>query len=517
MQMGFHLAEGGDLVVRKNRLWLRALEALEPIDVVYRRVEDDGLDPLEINSRGRGGVPGVTWAAQAGGVALANGFGAAVGEDPALRPLLADAAGALLGETLLLGLLRHGEALATTPSYSSSTTIPLQPSSVVLRLHAIAGPAGITVVPGGVARVVTEGDTSPPAAGGLVKDVWVVGSTRRQRLPLRVSPPPQVDFRASVTRRAAESLYWMGRSSERAEVAARAVRLLGQWADQDPALTFFTDEGGWSSGALALLRSARALTHVPADAPPDAAALPLGERLAAELRATQSTVATSIATVVHEAVRVREYLSTSMGRLLRRLAQAHDGLLAAASGSEELDLVLIDLAALSGLALESTVRGPSWRFLDIGRRLERALAVLASVEAAIGLATDPLEFQPLAESVLSMNESLVAYRRRYRSDVDLSAVVDLLVHDDSNPRSLSFQLDRLREHMASLGWLEGGELVHQASLGALTAIDGSVSGGRRLSVDALVLAARAPLLALSSGITARWFAVPVNPMMARAR
>jgi uncharacterized alpha-E superfamily protein len=309
----------------------------------------------------------------------------------------------------------------------------------------------------------------------------------------------------------------MGRSSERAEVAARAVRLLGQSADQDPALTFFTDEGGWSAGALALLRSARALTRVPADPAPDAAAVPLGERLAGELRATQSTVATSIATVVHEAVRVREYLSTSMGRLLRRLAHAQDGLMAAAGGSEELDLVLIDLAALSGLALESTVRGPSWRFLDIGRRLERALAVLASVEAAIGLATDPLVFQPLAESVLSMNESLVAYRRRYRSDVDLSAVVDLLVHDDSNPRSLSFQLDRLREHMASLGWHEGGELVHQASLGALTPIDSAVSGGRRLSVDALVLASRAPLLALSSGITARWFAVPVNPMMVKAR
>jgi hypothetical protein len=71
--------------------------------------------------------------------------------------------------------------------------------------------------------------------------------------------------------------------------------------------------------------------------------------------------------------------------------------------------------------------------------------------------------------------------------------------------------------MASLGWHEGSELVDRAMLGALTPIDSAVSGGRRLSVDALVLAARAPLLSLSSGIAARWFAVPVNPRVVGAR
>jgi uncharacterized alpha-E superfamily protein len=198
--------------------------------------------------------------------------------------------------------------------------------------------------------------------------------------------------------------------------------------------------------------------------------------------------------------------------VLGRLTRVRADLLGAAAAVDDLDVALVDLAALAGLAMESTVRGPAWRFLDLGRRIERALLVLGTIEAAVALAVDPLSFQPLTEATLQINESLVAYRRQYRSDVELSAVLELLVHDDSNPRSLAFQLDRIREHVASLAWPEGSDLVQEASLGALVPLDDSVTGERRLPVDALVLAARAPLLALAAAVTARWFADPVNPV-----
>ncbi|MFN6119103.1 MAG: alpha-E domain-containing protein, partial [Actinomycetes bacterium] len=214
-----------------------------------------------------------------------------------------------------------------------------------------------------------------------------------------------------------------------------------------------------------------------------------------------------------EATTVREFLSTTTGRLLGRLTRVRSDLLAAESAPDALAVVLVDLAALAGLSMESTVRGPAWRFLDLARRLERAIAVLGSIQAAAGPAVEQLAFQPLAESLLQVNESLVAYRRRYRSDVELGAVLDLLVHDDANPRSLAFQLDRLREHVASLAWQEGADLVHQASLGMLTHVDDTVAGGRRLGVDALVLAARGPLLELGNAVVRRWFADPVNPMV----
>ena len=89
VQMGFHLAEGGDLVVRKNRVWLRALDGVEPVDVVYRRVEDAQARPARARAPvAAPGVPGITWAAQSGGVALANAFGTRLAEEPELAPFL---------------------------------------------------------------------------------------------------------------------------------------------------------------------------------------------------------------------------------------------------------------------------------------------------------------------------------------------------------------------------------------------------------------------------------------------
>jgi uncharacterized alpha-E superfamily protein len=239
--------------------------------------------------------------------------------------------------------------------------------------------------------------------------------------------------------------------------------------------------------------------------------------LSDELALTASVVGEQIANVVAEAMSVREFMSTTTGRVLGRLA-ATRATLGAGAPQDALDTVLVDLAALAGLATESTVRGPAWRFLDIGRRLERSLAVLGAIEAGLGLAVDGLTLQPLAATVLAANESLVTYRRRYRSDLALDAVVDLLIGDDTNPRGLSFQLDRLREHMAALAWADGLALIDRASIGALGGIDDDVTvNGRRLAIDGLVLAARGPLLAMNDALIQRWFADPVSPTMMSLR
>jgi uncharacterized alpha-E superfamily protein len=341
-----------------------------------------------------------------------------------------------------------------------------------------------------------------------VKDVWVVGGPAARRMPVRASHP-QVDFGSSVPKRAADALYWMGRSAERAEVEARTLRVVAGQLQQDASLVS-AGGGGWALGAVGLLRAAQMQPMSIGDGDGDTT---LTERLQREIASGQLAVAEQIRQLVEEATSVRQYLSTTTGRVLGRLARVRADLLRADAAPDDLDIVLVDLAALAGLSMESTVRGPAWRFLDLARRLERALALLGSIEAAAGRAVEPLAFQPLAETLLSVNESLVAYRRRYRSDVELGAVIDLLVHDDANPRSLAFQLDRLREHMASLAWQEGSDLVQRASFGALGVIDDAVAGGRRISVDSLVLAARAPLLELGNAVVQRWFADPVNPMV----
>lgn len=507
-RLGLHLVENADLVMREGRLWLRALDGLEPIDVVYRRVEDGLLDPLERDHVGTSGVPGIVWGSRGGRVVLANAYGTGLAEARALSPFLPAAAQQLLGETLMLSTLMPGTALSTSPVFTAAGADGrpgLQPRPVVLRLHVLFGPEGYSVMPGGGGRILADGDVPEQPTALLAKDIWVVG-LRSEARSVTVTAPPQVDFGPSVPKRAADALYWLGRAAERAEVAVRSARVVGAQLDQDPMLANL-GEGGWVIGAEGLLGAARNEATI---AEPGATTR---DRLDHALDLTVAASARQLAGLVQEASSVREYLSSTTGRVLGRLAVTHARLVEPHAPSDELDLVLVDLAALSGLAMESTVRGPAWRFLDLGRRIERALAVLGSVEGALGPATQAMTLQPLAEAVLAANESLVAYRRRYRSDVDLDAVLDLLLRDDTNPRGLVFQLDRLREHVAALAWDDGLRLVHRASAAALEAIDGSVVGGRRLAVDAFVLSVRAPLLELADALVARWFADPVSPTM----
>ena len=510
-RLGLHLVQGADVVMRERRLWLRALDGLEPIDVVYRCIGDAHLDPLEAAHSGGGlGVPGIVWGATNGGVVLANAYGSAVADSPAFAAALPAAAMTLLGEPLQLADLPLGAELATSPIFDT-TMAAARPASIVLRLHVARLGDEYSVLRGGVGRVLAEGDDPARPTAKLAKDVWVLGGARARRSPT-VSAPPQVDFGASVPTRVADSMYWLGRAAERAEVAVRTVRVVTQQLDLDPLLVT-EGAGSWTAAVHAMLAAARS---TPAD---QADRMPPADRVANGITNTTAFAGSQLLALVHEAASVREYLSTTTGRVLGRIAHAQSRLVDAGRlvTPDELDSLLVDLAALSGLATESTVRGPAWRFLDMGRRLERALAVLGSVEAALGPSVPSMALQPVADALLASHESLVAYRRRYRSDTDLNAVIDMLVHDDVNPRSVAYQLDRLREHAAGLTWADGQRLVHDASMGALAHPGAAVVNGRRVEVDGLVLAVRGSLLDLAEGVVQRWFADPVHPALMRGR
>ena len=501
-RLGYHLVEGGDLVVRQGRVWLRSLEALEPVDVVLRRVPDPGLDPLAARATGTAGVPAITWASYGGGVALANARGSRLAQEPALRPFLGAAAHHLLGEDLEIDTLASDEKLATAPIHRADSDT-VGPGNVVIRLHVVHGPEGPVVMPGGTARVIGAGEDDVD----VYKDVWVLGATTHRRpRPVRIRQP-QVDLVASLPKRSADALYWLGRGAERAEVAARTARVIGAQIDQDPELVDF-DEGSWARRAIGLLRAARSLPSGLTEDAEDA----LGIRVRRELAAIPAFVGTQVMNLVQEADAVREFLSSTTARVLGRLAGDAAGFGSSRPDVDDLDVVLSDLAALSGLATESMLRSPAWRMMDMGRRLERGLAVLGSVEGALGGPFEPDTLQTTAESVLASNESLIAYRRRHRSDVELPTLLALIVHDDANPRSLAFQLDRLREHVAALSWPEGSALVERASRAALSTWVPAGASGERLGVEAFVLEVRGPLLELGEAVVQRWFSDPVNPM-----
>jgi len=114
-----------------------------------------------------------------------------------------------------------------------------------------------------------------------------------------------------------------------------------------------------------------------------------------------------------------------------------------------LDRVVMILAGLSGFTSESMTREAPWRFLDMGRRLERALNTALMIERTLPRATTNDEL-PLLEALLDAADSAMTYRRRYRATLQVAPVVDLLVADERNPRAIVFQLAALADHVASL-------------------------------------------------------------------
>jgi uncharacterized alpha-E superfamily protein len=240
----------------------------------------------------------------------------------------------------------------------------------------------------------------------------------------------------------------------------------------------------------------------------------LDDAIASALADRRGGLADSLAQLQRSASGVREFLSMATWRVLATLGATRTRLLEdAAVGRAEgatldsvLDPAVTALAAFAGLAQESVVRGPSWRFLDLGRRVERAQILVAALAAGIEPARRTDVDGAIGELLLASCESLVAYRRRYRSDVRAGALVDLLVTDDTNPRSLAFQLDRIVEDLTSLPERPGRrrclELVTTAATRALELAD--VEREPEAFGTALVDVRRL-LVDLAEAVTRCWF------------
>jgi uncharacterized circularly permuted ATP-grasp superfamily protein/uncharacterized alpha-E superfamily protein len=490
--LGFHLVHGADLVVRSGRVWLRVLGGVEPIDVVYRRRADVELDPIEVSATAATGVPGLAFAAAEGGVVLANAHGAGVLEDPAMAPYWAQAIAGLTGETLLLPALDGAPPLATRPAFLGGR---VDAAPVVVRLHAVAGPDGPRVMLGGNGRVLATGDHPRRPTARVAKDVWVLGV----RPNVRLAPPlPPVDLSASVPTRVADAMYWLGRSAERAEAIARTAWAVRARDEEDPALAGL-DGGRWAARMVGLLRGVSGRpTIVGSDGSAD---------LDGALADAWEALVSALGDVVESAATIGEHLSATTGRVLRRLATARD--LGEHAPIDVLDAVLTDLAALAGLWNESVVRGPAWRVGELGRRLERSLVVLTLVAASTDGSPrfDPTDLVDTAglEVLLAANESLVAYRRRYRSDVELAPAAALLLLDAANPRSFAAAVTRLTEHVDALDWPAGRQALGE--LGQTVGADRPLAG---------VPAALQRVRAFDELVGRRWFATPVEPVLVRA-
>mgnify|MGYP003337298565 FL=1 len=131
------------------------------------------------------------------------------------------------------------------------------------------------------------------------------------------------------------------------------------------------------------------------------------------------------------------------------LFRSHAGRrLRAGAAQDQINRAIILLASLSGMATENMTRGDGWRFLDIGKRLERALQMTELLRYA--LAGEAREDVGVLEAVLEMADSSITYRSRYLTSLHASLVLDLLLVDEANPRSVAYQLMQLRDRIDQL-------------------------------------------------------------------
>ena len=249
-------------------------------------------------------------------------------------------------------------------------------------------------------------------------------------------------------------MWWLGRYAERAEAITRLLRVVYdrrndfQGSANPAGIELAACAAGCSD--VTRRRPIRALSATAREQRLESPGRELLDLVVDDQR--NGTLAHSVRALLDSAYAVRDQLSADtwlvVGALDREILELHEPMHdPQAVVSSALQRVMQGLLALGGLRNESMVRDLGWRFMDAGSRLERGVQLLSLLQATLidarGTATDSL----VLESVLTAAESIITYRRRYRSHAQLETLLDLLLLDDGNPRSLAFGLERLAEDL----------------------------------------------------------------------
>jgi uncharacterized circularly permuted ATP-grasp superfamily protein/uncharacterized alpha-E superfamily protein len=531
--LDFTLVEGADLTVRKRRVYLKTVSGLEQVDVILRRVDDDFCDPLELRGDSLLGVPGLVDAVAAGNVRVANALGSGLIESAAIMPFLPGLARHLLGEVLTLPsvatwwcgqeealdwTIKHLESVVIKPAFPAIGMEPvfgseLPPSgkaklisqirerpheyvaqeqvalskapvwengslssrSIVLRTYVLNSGTGWMAFPGGLVRVAeANGSVVSMQRGGHSKDAWVLWDGPIDTFSMLRSPDEPVQLRRVprvVPSSVADNTFWLGRYVERAEHMARILRSMVSRVHR-------AEEGRLDSlvrlhGCLGLWRSTLPKSK---RKPPTFASLETEVSSMLTNAKRSSSLPSALNEVARIGGKVRERLSSDMVLLISQLRISMRG----GEGEEILDFssmlthCLGHLSAFSGMERENINRGSGWLFLSIGRRLERAICLTRLLQAVAA----PVEVEDtyFLDAALEVADSSMTYRTRYYTTLQALAVLDVLMADETNPRSLDFQLAHLIELYEKLPLFRPADLE---------AIKDALAGLRRLELQSV--------------------------------
>ncbi len=512
--LGLSLVEGNDLTVRDQRVYLKTLEGLEPIDVLIKRLDDQWLDPLELRADSILGVPGLMQAVRAGHLLLANAPGSAPLESAALLGFLPAISERLLGEPMALpslstwwcgeeACLRDGlprltesvikrtyprgandsvigpdltpetleqmreQLLAEPDQYTLQSYLPLsrQPSwrdgrivqrPTLLRVFALAdGPQSWRVLPGGHVRLAQPEQTiASMQRGGSSADCWVLTDGEVDRTSLLVtrhSALMQAQQKRIVSSRSAENLFWLGRYTERADNGLRLARLTLGLLQGGPLPASLLD----SLGTIALHQGL-----VPHGTPSPNPSRTVFERtLIANLAAGSAapSIGQNLRALRQAAGHVRERLSQDLRGLIERIDEAFDSQLQelCIDADHAPQQALDALASASSLMTAITGEQTDRMVRDDGWRMlsiGRQIERLNALAGAMAraMASGCLRKDEGFEALLALFDSSITFHFQYQQRRDRVALLDTLVVNRDNPRALGWVLSTLRSRLAKL-------------------------------------------------------------------
>jgi uncharacterized circularly permuted ATP-grasp superfamily protein/uncharacterized alpha-E superfamily protein len=581
--LGLTLVVGSDMTVRDRRVYLKTVDGLEQVDVILRRVDDGFCDPVELRGDSLLGVPGLVDAIVAGNVTVANALGSGLIESAAIMPFLPGLSRLLLDEELKLPsvatwwcgqpsaldwVLNHLESVVIKPAFPSRgmepvfgselpeekkaqlierllafpheyvaqeqvalSTAPvwendrLNPRSVVLRTYVLHTANGWVALPGGLVRVSeANGTVVSMQRGGHSKDAWVLSTRPVDTFSMLkpVSEPLELRRASRVVPSAvADNTFWLGRYVERAECMARTLRSLLNGirrAETSELTSLYLLHASLGSPQSKLARRRRT--------PPT---FPMLEKEVLSLLTDPKrwdSLPCTLAEIGRIGGNVRDRLSADMMLLIGQLRTAVQP--TRTTTLAEFALLLTEclelLSAFSGMERENLIRGSGWVFLGLGRRLERAIYLTRQLRI-ITKPLAPADWTYLSH-LLEVADSSVTYRTRYYTTLQPVALMDVLMLDETNPRSLKFQLEHLVELYRKLPRYDPEDLniladatshLHSIDLQHLNSLPRShrgTHGGQLRQLDLYLASLERLLPAWSDNLSSRYFsharALPVT-------
>jgi uncharacterized circularly permuted ATP-grasp superfamily protein/uncharacterized alpha-E superfamily protein len=474
-QLGFPLVEGHDLTVRGETVFLKTLSGLKRVHAIFRRLDDDFCDPVELRVDSALGVPGLLAAIRKGSVVIANALGSGVMESAAWLGFLPALAESLIGERLTLpsvatwwcgerpafeSVLEQLPRLVIKPTFPNQNRAPVfgrdlsaeqradliarmraRPHAYVaqehlafsqapvwytknsdgfsaralgIRVYAIATAEGYRVMPGGLARFAADdhAEIVSMQQGGGSKDIWVMCDSS-EALGESTAPIARVDPRAG------------GRHQDLPSTLVENLFWMGRYAER------CEDKTRLLRATLGLRRNLPFWAQAVETCKEFGAASVFDPE-------KRFTLSGDIGRLGECAAQVRSSLSAENWRAITVLQRDFRRAEAVrADARETLDRLLLSLVSLAGFALDDMTQDDGWRLMMIGRRLER-LQFLGDVLARrLDAPGTPLRQE--LEWLLELGDSAITYRSRYRAPPVWDHTIELLIYDEHNPRALAFQ------------------------------------------------------------------------------